>query len=225
MGKTKTLAKKSGHRCPMCAARFEDMDAWSRHLIECGNRQMSLKKYECPSCDYAAAKKCDLDRHQKRSGHSEPQPNSDSDDDWEEQDQGYILSPQSVKQEPEWSVTLNREEGDFKDEAVGSSFSVAAPCLLPEASQSLDTSIRKRPASMSPVSSKRKVIRPSSDLASVESTENLAQDQYTNYNIITVDVSTQTDAPVKTKMWRKTVKYQKKGKTIEEVTEENWTDY
>ncbi|XP_060074497.1 RE1-silencing transcription factor-like [Ylistrum balloti] len=218
MGKNRTIPKKVGNRCPMCAARFEDKDVWSKHLVDCGNRQMILKKFECPGCDYAAVKKCDLDRHQKRSGHSEPQGTSDSEEDWEEHDQGYILSPQSVKQEPEWSVTFSQEEVDLNEDIIGSSNS-AVPCSTSEAldstiNSSHDTTSRKRTSSTLPIATKAKIAKTSGDMTTTE-----------RNGITLVDAVTQTEAPIKSKMRRKTVTYHEGAKTIEEIVEEHWTEY
>ncbi|OWF48368.1 uncharacterized protein LOC110453169 [Mizuhopecten yessoensis] len=234
MVKTRTISKKSGNRCPMCAGRFGEDDAWSNHLVECGNRQRQLKRFECPGCDYAAVKKCDLDRHQRRFGHSEPQQASDSEGEWEEQDPGYLLAPQAVKQEPDWSVTLNQENGDLSEDVVGSS-NGAFPCSPLEEKRDIvcqASTVRKRASSLSGIATKPKIAKPSSDFDSSERTENLKHNQLgttgvhgLNFGTLLVDASTQTDAPIKNVTKKRTVTYQKKGKTIVEVTEEHWTEY
>ncbi|XP_021367929.1 uncharacterized protein LOC110459806 [Mizuhopecten yessoensis] len=112
MVKTKTTPRKTGNRCPMCAARFDDTAEWSEHLVECGNRQRTLKKFECRGCDYAAVKKCDLDRHVKCTGHDETHQASGSEDEWENQDPGALLSTLPLEQEEDQDGSIAPDPGE-----------------------------------------------------------------------------------------------------------------
>ncbi|XP_062576349.1 uncharacterized protein LOC134238244 [Saccostrea cucullata] len=90
MVNTKITPRKEGHRCPMCNLRFLDEVEWERHVVECG-RQRRQKKFECAECDYATNKKSDMGRH-RRTRHSEVvSAAADSGtDDWEQLDPGNL---------------------------------------------------------------------------------------------------------------------------------------
>ncbi|XP_061195218.1 uncharacterized protein LOC133203453 [Saccostrea echinata] len=90
MVNTKITPRKEGHRCPMCNLRILNEFEWERHVVECG-RQRRQKKFEYTDCDYATNKKSDMGRH-RRTRHSDVvSAAADSGtDDWEQLDPGNL---------------------------------------------------------------------------------------------------------------------------------------
>ncbi|OWF47259.1 uncharacterized protein LOC110454599 [Mizuhopecten yessoensis] len=227
----------------MCAARFDDTAEWSEHLVECGNRQRTLKKFGCRGCDYAAVKKCDLDRHVKRTGHDETHQASGSEDEWENQDPGALLSPLPLEQEEDQdgSIAPDPEESDVVMEAVGDSSATTSKDSgptpeVPSVNQEKvpyvrkvvqDPTVRKRTSPLPGITSRPKAVKPSSSREQRSST-----DQFTMtgvhgfiYSRLSFDASTQTEAPVKTVTKKQTITYDKEGKRIvKEVITEQWVE-
>ncbi|XP_033758275.1 uncharacterized protein LOC117340620 [Pecten maximus] len=245
MVKTKTTPRQAGNRCPMCAGRFDDEAEWAKHLVDCGNRQRAMKKYECSGCDYASIKKCDFDRHIKRTGRGEAQTISESEDEWEMQDPGSLLSPLSTDQEEIGDSIAPQDARDITnvDDDINRPDNFPAKSPLAEKVAKLqslekapvekqvaqDFTIRKRTSPLPVSSSKPKAARPCTSL--VNSNKSTI-DNFTMtgahgflYTRLSFDASTQTEAPVKTFTKKQTVTYDKDGrKIIKEVITEQWVE-
>lgn len=66
MPQMKTTPRKE-RKCPMCKFKSFDMDEITKHITECGLKQLN-KRYSCDrqDCEFATSKMGNITRHKKR---------------------------------------------------------------------------------------------------------------------------------------------------------------
>ncbi|XP_056001584.1 uncharacterized protein LOC125656620 [Ostrea edulis] len=133
MPQTKLTPRKE-HKCPMCRFRSFDMVEITKHITECGLKQMDQKKYLCDrvECSFSTNKLWNLNRHKKRnfdleqqkvttslSNASQSDNGKEMDDDWENADPGDLRSilGEISETESEAEVTVIRKDEKLSAEA------------------------------------------------------------------------------------------------------------
>lgn len=73
----------------MCSLRIQEESEWEKHVVECG-RKRRQKRFECSHCEYATNKKSDMDRHCRTRHGGYAKADSESEEDWEQLDPGTL---------------------------------------------------------------------------------------------------------------------------------------
>lgn len=224
MGNTKTTPRMEGHRCPMCNVRIANESEWEKHVVECG-RKRRQKKFECADCDYTTNKKSDMGRH-RRTRHNEiVSVTADSGtDDWEQLDPGNMSDVVgSTPQQPLVEEVVQRKPTRPTP--------VCAPATKLKVSQDLLTPRAPSPF-RHPMTTPRKRSSIDADLSPVSVLSSRDANTQTQRQLVDAstqtsgqfeDVGTQTEGHKRRKLDRVQETYQRDGKTVVEIHEdENW---
>lgn len=225
MVNTKTTSRKEGHRCPMCNLRILNEAEWERHVVECG-RQRRQKKFECVDCDYATNKKSDLGRHRRtRHGEMVLTAADSGTDDWEQLDPGNLSDVVG-------STSQNCPADEVCQRKPTRPAPVSAPVLKSIACQDPRTPCVPAPF-RHPMTTPRKRASiqlnvPSAQFSCISreaSTQTYRQ--LVDASTLTVtdcsEMCTQTEGEKRRRLDRVQETYQKDGRTVVEVhEEENW---
>ena len=230
MAKTKNTPRKEGYRCPMCCLRINEERGWEQHVLDCGRKRRE-KRFECEICDYASNKKSDLGRHcrTRHGGVGTATAGSGTDEEWEQQDPGNLSdvvggteqsnaeSGESCKRKPTRPapVTSTKRKIAGRDFLVPSAPSpFQHPMTTPRKQSTTCTSAQDTPESC--VSPSREVA--TQTLCDLE-TVNIGTQTFQNFE----ETGTQTDGSKRRKLERVQETYQRDGKSIVTVVEEeNW---
>lgn len=203
----------------MCNVRIANEGEWEKHVVECG-RNRRQKKFECADCDYATNKKSDMERH-RRTRHNETVPvTADSGtDDWEQLDPGNMSDVVgSTPQQPLVDEVVQRKPTRPTP--------VCAPTTKSKVSQDLLTP--RAPSSFRhPMATPRKRLSIETDLSPTRDANTQTHRQLVNASTQTngqfEDVGTQTEGYKRRRLDRVQETYQRDGKTVVEIhEEENW---
>jgi hypothetical protein len=227
MANTKKTPRKEGHRCPMCNLRIMNEAEWEKHVVECG-RQRRQKKFECIECGYATNKKSDMGRH-RRTHHSEigvALTAADSGtDDWEQLYPGNLSDVVgSTSQNCPTDEVCQRKPTRPVPVSVSVLKSIACQDPLapraPSPFQHPMTTPRKRVLVQLDVPSAS--LSCASREASTQ-TYSILVDASTQVSTECAEISTKTEGEKRRKLDRVQETYQRDGRTIVEVhDEENW---
>lgn len=203
----------------MCNVRIANEGEWEKHVVECG-RNRRQKKFECADCDYATNKKSDMGRHRRTRHNETVSVTADSGtDDWEQLDPGNMSDVVgSTPQQPLVDEVVQRKPTRPTP--------VCAPTTKSKVSQDLLTP--RAPSSFRhPMTTPRKRLSIETDLSPTRDVNTQTHRQLVNASTQTngqfEDVGTQTEGYKRRRLDRVQETYQRDGKTVVEIhEEENW---
>lgn len=203
----------------MCNVRIANEGEWEKHVVECG-RNRRQKKFECADCDYATNKKSDMGRHRRTRHNETVSVTADSGtDDWEQLDPGNMSDVVgSTPQQPLVDEVVQRKPTRPTP--------VCAPTTKSKVSQDLLTP--RAPSSFRhPMTTPRKRLSIETDLSPTRDAITQTHCQLVNASTQTngqfEDVGTQTEGHKRRRLDRVQETYQRDGKTVVEIhEEENW---